>query len=200
MPTTATALLALPRTTRAEPPATGDTSRTPGIARTCRATACHWSIDCSVCGGICTVAPSTSPGRASVPWRSGRATWRGGSSWMWPWVDSTRWMKLCCRPVISADMNTITATPIATPATMNSVCSRPSRRKRIATIHSNGCQVGNMPGQSVRAVRAGGWNRTRAPAVVAAETGRTASPSCSPSSTSVTAPPCRPSRTARRTA
>jgi hypothetical protein len=44
-------------------------------------------------------------------------------------------------PLSTADMNTITPTPIAMPLTMNSVCSRPSRRKRIATIHSKGSQV-----------------------------------------------------------
>ena len=53
-------------------------------------------------------------------------------------------MKLVCSPAISADMNTITATPMATPAMMNTVCSLPSRRKRIATIHSKGRRLANM--------------------------------------------------------
>ena len=64
---------------------------------------------------------------------------------MWAWADSIRWIRLDCNPVISADMKTMTATPSATPATMNNVCSRPSRRKRMATIHSKGSQCVNIP-------------------------------------------------------
>ena len=39
-----------------------------------------------------------------------------------------------------ADMNTMTATPIETAATMKIVCIRPSFMKRIAAIHSKGVQ------------------------------------------------------------
>ena len=50
-------------------------------------------------------------------------------------------MKFACRPASSADMNTITATPIDTPVMMNNVCIRPSFRYRIAAIHSKGAQL-----------------------------------------------------------
>jgi hypothetical protein len=55
-----------------------------------------------------------------------------------------RRMMLDCRPEIRADMNTITPTPMATPTKMNTVCIRPSRKKRMATIHSNGTQGLNI--------------------------------------------------------
>ena len=59
---------------------------------------------------------------------------------MWDCEVSTRLMKFASSPASIADMNTMTATPIEMPPTMNTVCSRPSRRKRTAAIHSNGSQ------------------------------------------------------------
>ena len=56
------------------------------------------------------------PGRRAG---SARATSFGGSSWMCGCAVSTRRTKLACSPASSADMKTITATPIATPLTMN---------------------------------------------------------------------------------
>ncbi len=129
MPISEIERLASPRTTSAEPVAAGDTTRT-----------CHWSIDLRRCNGACTVAPSRVPGRAPDGGPSARATSFGGSSWMCGCAVSTRRTKLACSPASSADMNTITPTPMAMPLTMNSVCIRPSRRKRSATIHSNGSQ------------------------------------------------------------
>ena len=93
-------------------------------------------------------------------------------------------MKFDCRPVIIADMKTITATPIATPATMKTVCSRPSRRKRIATIHSNGCHDLNIWTSGRAYDAAGGATRIRAPDATSASAGTSTSPSPSPSMTS----------------
>ena len=61
-------------------------------------------------------------------------------SWIWGCDVSTRLMKLACSPASIADMKTMTATPIAMPLMMNIVCMRPSLRKRMAAIHSNGIQ------------------------------------------------------------
>ena len=140
-----------PRTASAEPDTTGATTRTPGIARICPATACHWSMDLSRCSGGCTVAAS----RAGSAPRSGRVTSTGGSSWMWACAVSTRRMKLACMPLSNADMKTITPTPMAMPPMMKSVCKRPSRRKRTATITSKGSQVLRMAAASAHRGSAG---------------------------------------------
>ena len=180
----------LPRTARPEPAATGATTRTPGRAWICAATARHWSMDFSRCRGGCTMAPSMAGvwaagsalaadlgqvlgGPATGPPRSCRVTCWAGSNWTGAWALSTRRMKLACRPDSSADMKTITATPMATPVMMNRVCKRPSRRKRSATIHSDGSQVGNIGAPPAQGAGAAGAAepaaaRTRAPAATAA--------------------------------
>ena len=95
---------------------------------------CHWSIERMRCSGFCTIAASaTSP-------RSGRAASGGGKSTMCGCEESTRLTMLACCPASAADMKMITPTPIDTPTMMETVCSRPSRRKRLAAIHSNGSQ------------------------------------------------------------
>ena len=53
---------------------------------------------------------------------------------------STRFRKFACRLDSIADMKTMTATPIDTATRMKIVCIRPSLRKRMAAIHSKGCQ------------------------------------------------------------
>ena len=213
---------ALPRTARPEPAATGATTRTPGRAWICAATARHWSMDFSRCRGGCTMAPSMAGvwaagsalaadlgqvlvGPASGPPRSCRVTCWAGSNWTWAWALSTRRMKLACRPDSSADMKTITATPMATPVMMNRVCKRPSRRKRSATIHSEGSQVGNIGAPPAQGAGAAGAAepaaaRTRAPAATAAVAGSTRSPAARPSSTSAHPPLRRPRRSGRRSA
>lgn len=78
-------------------------------------------------------------------------------------------------------MKTITPTPIAMPLTMNKVCVRPSRRKRSATIHSNGSQ-GFTRGTAIdeRSAQRGG---------VTADTGRSRDPSCTSAATGTTRSP-----------
>ena len=164
--------LALPRTARPEPAATGATTRTPGKAWIWAATARHWSIDFRRCNGGCTMAPSRPGGPASGPPRSCRVSCGGASNWRWAWALSTRRMKLACRPDSKADMKTITATPMATPVMMNRVGRRPSRRKRSATIHSKGSQVRNIARPGAQGADAGrAAARTRAPAATAALAG-----------------------------
>ena len=213
---------ALPRTARPEPAATGATTRTPGRAWICAATARHWSMDFSRCRGGCTMAPSMAGvwaagsalatdlgqvlgGPATGPPRSCRVTCWAGSNWTGAWALSTRRMKLACRLDSSADMKTITATPMATPVMMNRVCKRPSRRKRSATIHSKGSQVGNIGAPPAQAAGAAGAAepaaaRTRAPAATAAVAGSTRSPAARPSSTLAHPPLRRPRRSGRRSA
>ena len=134
MPTMLTARVAAPRTASADPAATGETATMAGSSCRTRRSACHWSIDRTRCNGIWTIA-------SSKPGRKGLATSSRGCSVMWAWALSTRLVRLACRPVSRADMKTITAMPTETPDMMNSVCMRPSRRKRSAAIHSNGIHL-----------------------------------------------------------
>ena len=134
------ARLASPRTTKADPLAAGETTLTSGKALMSAATLCHWSMLLKRCRGDCTMLSS----KVGLPeWPrlgNARATSLGGSSWMWACPVKTRLTKLACRPLSKADMNTITPTPIATPPMMKAVCTRPSRKNRRATHHSNGIQ------------------------------------------------------------
>ena len=160
-PTTDTDRVALPRVTRAAPVTAGDNTLTCGIWPNSVAQLCHWSMPLSRCKGTCSCANSwPSP---TIPARRGRTASFWFSSWMCAWPVSTRLTKFDCKPASKADMNTITATPIAMPTAMKPVCILPSCKNRIATTHSNGSQrVALMVARRARAgLRAngaqGGW-------------------------------------------
>ena len=59
---------------------------------------------------------------------------------MWLCELTLRLTRLTCSPESSADMKTITDTPTPTPTMINRLCVRPSRKKRVAAIHSKGSQ------------------------------------------------------------
>src|SRR5512145_3292817 len=125
---------ASPRTANAGPEASGETAATGPSARSSSTIFCHWSIERMRCSGFCTIAAS------ATPWRSGRAVSCGGKSTMCGCEDGTRFTMVACCPASAADMKMITPTPIETPTMIETVCSRPSRRKRLAAIHSKGSQ------------------------------------------------------------
>ena len=131
MPVRVMALLASPRSAKPGPETTGVTATTSGSRSIWVRIVCHWSIERKRWERGCTfTAPPSS--------RSTRATCSGGSTTMGACEFRVRRMILDCKPESKADMNTITATPSATPAMISRVCDRPSRIKRNATTHSNG--------------------------------------------------------------
>ena len=147
MPITVIDCVASPRTTKAGPVAVGDTATTSLRCCIWSRSFCHWSTELMRCEGICTVATTACPGSGA---RCGVATSLGRCSVRCGCELSTRLKILACMPARSADMKTMTPTPIATPEMMNSDCRRPSRRKRRAAIHSKGmkgfiCRAEEVP-------------------------------------------------------
>ena len=80
MPASVTARLASPRTTSAEPPAAGETTRTRVIVRNWATMACHWSIEVTRCSGGCTIATHAYPPAVACAERARDCF--AGSSWM----------------------------------------------------------------------------------------------------------------------
>jgi hypothetical protein len=118
--TRASARVAVP-----EPLTVGDAAVTPGVAAAARSTAGHWSSDRSRCAAGWRSLAMASPGREAT---SGRGSSRGTRSVMCgcePRVDS---ISDDCRPLMSAERNTMTLTPTETAASMSADCPRASRR------------------------------------------------------------------------
>src|SRR5512134_3654182 len=156
---------ASPRSANPGPEASGETAATARMARSSSTIFCHWSIERMRCSGFCTIAAS-----ASSP-RSGRAASCGGSSTMCGCEESTRFTMFACCPESAADMKMITPTPIDTPTMIDTVCNRPSRRKRLAAIHSKGSQsrMRHRPQALARPDRRAGGHHTLAGAQARAD-------------------------------
>ncbi len=158
MPTSAIDLVALPRSAKPGPVTIGETAVTCGVRSSSGSTRSHWSMERRRCARGSTRA-ITAPVRGSTT-RLGTSS--GGRTTMCACVDSVRSARLACRLFTSAVMKMITATPTVVPATMSSDCMRPSRRKRIATIHSNGiAPIARAPRISRPRARAGRATRMR---------------------------------------
>ena len=162
-PTTDTDRVALPRLAKAAPETDGDNTLTCGIWPNSMAQLCHWSMPLSRCNGTWMCAISRpSPAKPS---RNGRTVSFWLSNWMCAWPVSTRLTKFDCKPANSADMNTITATPMAMPTAIKPVCILPSCKNRIATTHSNGSQrVPLIAARRARVPHRAGWAKGFAPA------------------------------------